>query len=231
MFILRLMVLKRFALLALLSALPAVANTIMVTGVNSGLGLQSSVYVNENGVAPTDPLFFAGAIDIVVDGYTRQVFCVQLLVDIYLNNTYDTIIDFSDTPNLKRVGWLLEHQFPSTPLTGAAFQLAIWDIIEDNGDGFGIGAGSVSQSTNPLHPTDAGLLAAAAQYEAVSAGMSSDYGVVYHNYLGTIPMQNLMGGPVTDGGPSAIPEPAAIVLICSGLALIGLGRLRRGRRS
>jgi hypothetical protein len=229
---------RKIILLTLLTACAALANTIIVTGVNSAMGLQQSLYVNENGVAPVDPLYFAGAIDIVVDGYTRQVFCVQLLVDIYLNKTYDTIIDFADTPGLQRVGWLLEHEFPGAPLSGAAlqtagaaFQLAIWDIIEDGGDGFAIGAGSVSQSTNPAHPTDAGVLTAAQQYEILSQGQTSNYGVVYHNFLAGVPMQNLMGTPVTDGGPSAAPEPAAIVMIFSGIVLIGFGRMRRGARA
>ena len=34
-----------------------------------------------------------------------------------------------------------------------------------------------------------------------------------------------------DGGPAtATPEPGASVMVVSGLALIGLGRVRRGRR-
>jgi hypothetical protein len=48
-----------------------------------------------------------------------------------------------------------------------------------------------------------GLLAAIAQYEAISAGQSSDAGIVYHNFLGTTPMQNLMGNlsPMADQPP------------------------------
>ena len=40
-------------------------------------------------------------------------------------------------------------------------------------------------------------------------------------------MQNLMGGAVTDGGPSATPEPGTVMLIFGGLAMIAVGRLRR----
>jgi hypothetical protein len=57
--------------------------------------------------------------------------------------------------------------------------------------------------------------------------------VVYHNF--TIPggtaAQTLIGLWPTDGGPFAeTPEPASILMILSGLALIGMGRFRRSRR-
>jgi hypothetical protein len=226
---------KKIILLAVLTACTALANTIIVTGIDSSMGLQS-IYMDENGAST--PIFWSGAIDINVDGYIRQVFCVQLFTDIYLNNTYDTIMDFADTPSLHRVGWLLEHQFPTAALypstlqlQGAAFQLAIWDIIEDDGNGFAAGAGKLAQSSDPAHPSDTALLTAARKYETLSEGQTSNYGVVYHNFLNDVPMQNLMGIPVTDGGPSAAPEPAVIVMIFSGIVLIGLGRLRRGARA
>jgi hypothetical protein len=224
------MVLKRVLWLALLIVYPAFANTIIVTGVDSALGWQQSLYINENG--SNDQLYWSGAIDITIDGWTRQVFCVDLFTDITFS-TYDSTLDFSDTPSLKRVGWLLQNQFPVTQLAGAAFQLAIWDIVHDNGDGFAVGAGKVSQSTDAAHPTDAGVLAAAAQYEAVSVGKSSTLGIVYHNVTlsSGIPVQTLMGAQPSDAGPyPKTPEPAALLMIVSGLALIGLGRLRRGRR-
>jgi hypothetical protein len=43
--------------------------------------------------------------------------------------------------------------------------------------------------------------------------------------------QTLMEPQPADGGPTTeTPEPSAIIMIFSGLALIGLGRVRRGRR-
>ena len=237
------MVLKRFILLALLAACPALANTLIVNGVDTSLGMGSlgtgSVWIHEDKTwVPGDTggsnvlVQWAGAIDITVDSYVRQVFCVQLFTDIGFG-TYNTTMDFSDTPNLERLGWLLQNEFPVGQVAGAAFQLAVWDIIEDNGDGFGTAtktAGTVSQSTDPSNPTSSAVLTAAVKYEADSLGKTSDYGAVYHNFLGATPMQNLMGTPVTDGGPSPAPEPSAIFLMIGGLALIGLGRLRIGRR-
>ena len=224
------MALKILILLALLTTCSALANTIVVNDVDQVLG-QSSLYINENGT--NNALYWAGGIDIAVDGYTRAVFCVQLFTNIYLNTTYGTTMDFSDTPNLKRVGWLLENEFPVTQAGGAAFQLAIWDIVEDNGDGFGTTttrAGKVSQSTDASNLTSIAVLDAANKYEADSLGKSSDLGIVYHNVVlsnGTT-AQTLMGLPVADSGPSPAPEPAAVLLFFSGLALIGLSRMRRG---
>src|ERR1017187_9502062 len=187
MFILRLMIPKSIILLAIWTAGTAFGNTIIVTGIDSAMGIQS-ISMDENGAAT--PIYWSGAIDINVDGYIRQVFCVQLFTDIYLNTTYDTVMDYSDTANLKRVGWLLQNEFPTAALytgaalqtAGAAFQLAIWDIIEDNGDGFAPGAGKLTQSTDASNLTDPAVLAAAIQYETLSAGQSSNYGIVYHNY-------------------------------------------------
>jgi hypothetical protein len=222
--------LLKSVLLLVVSAAPALANTIIVNNVDTTLG-EYSLYINETGTNTS--AYWVGGIGISVDGYSRSVFCVQLFTDIYLNTTYTTTIDFSDTANLKRVGWLLQNEFPVGQVAGAGFQLAIWDIIEDNGDGFGTAtttAGKVSQSTDPSNPTTSTVLAAAVKYEADSLGKTSDYGAVYNNFMGTTPVQNLMGTPVTDGGPSPAPEPSAILLMIGGLALIGLGRLRLGRR-
>src|ERR1039458_624698 len=109
MFILRLMIPKSIILLALWTACAAFGNTIIVTGIDSAMGIQS-ISMDENGSAT--PIYWSGAIDINVNGYIRQVFCVQLFTDIYLNTTYDTVMDYSDTANLKRVGWLLQNEFP-----------------------------------------------------------------------------------------------------------------------
>ena len=85
--------------------------------------------------------------------------------------TYNTALDFADTPNLKRVAWLLNNYYPTNAVTGAGLQLAIWDIMSDNGDGFT--SGLVRKSTSNGSPTNATVLADAIQYEALSVGKSS----------------------------------------------------------
>jgi hypothetical protein len=203
------------------------------------VGLTNSLWIYDGS---NTQLYFAGGIDLTIAGQTRLVYCVELNRNITVPGDYNTTMDFSDTASLERVGWLMQNDWPSSPTFGytgvalqehgAAFQLAIWDILTDNGNGFGTSttpSGTVSQSTDPNHPTDANVLTYAAAYELLSAGQTSKYGVVYHNTDSNgITVQTLMG-PTPDSGPSA-PEPAAVILIFSGLALIGLGRLnRRGR--
>ena len=72
-----------------------------------------------------------------MDGHARVLWCVQLLVNIGLNTTYNTVIDFADTANLKRAAWLVQNyaQRVTTQIRGAAFQLAIWDMMEDSAGG------------------------------------------------------------------------------------------------
>ena len=226
---------KGLILLVLFAACPAVANTIVITGVDTAVGYLNSLWIYDNGT--NSQVYFAGGIDVTVDGYSRLLYCVDLDTNINVPGTYSTTIDFTDSAALQRVGWLMQNYWPSAIYTGAAlqvhgaaFQLAIWDIITDNGDGFGTTtthAGKVSQSTNTSHTTDSAVLAAAILYETESVGKSSNYGVVYHNTSSGTTVQTLMGPTVTDNGPSPIPEPSAIILIFSGLALIGLSRLRR----
>jgi len=186
-----------------------------------------------------EQLWFAGGLDVTVDGASRLVYCVDLLTTINVPGTYNTVTDFADTANLERVGWLMQNEWPTSSYTGAtlqtqaaAFQLAIWDITNDSGNGFGTAttrAGIVSQSTDASHPTIAAVLLAANKYEADSLNKTSAYGIVYHNTTidsnHTI-VQTLMGPP-PNNPLTATPEPTAVILIFSGLAMIAVGRFRR----
>ena len=218
--------------LALLLGSSTWANTIILTGLQSNLGLQQSLYFDEDGVSHLE--YWAGAIDVTVDGYARLVFCVDLFTNITFG-TYGTTLDYSDSANQKRADWLISTQLPTvtTQDAGAALQLAIWDIMTDSGDGFAPGAGRVTQSTDVNNPTDATVLAAAANFEAISVGKSSTMGIIYHNVSlssGT-PAQTLMSGGYNDGGPQPkTPEPTPIILMVSGLILILVGKSRIGRK-
>ena len=219
------MFLRRFLLLFLLTVSPVVANTIIVVGTDTNLG--ENIFLRENGSNDTA---WAGGIDVKVDGHARVLFCVDLFVEINSGGTYNTALDFADTPNLKRVAWLLNNYYPTNAVTGAGLQLAIWDIMSDNGDGFT--SGLVRKSTSNGNPTNQTVLNDAMQYETLSIGKSSTSAVIYHNFSipGGTPAQTLIGLWPNDGGPFAeTPEPASIFMILSGLALIGLGRFRRSR--
>lgn len=219
------MLLRKIIWLAVLAAWPAVANTLIVVGADNSYG--ENIWIDENG---TNKQVWSGGIDIKVDGFSRMAYCIELFVNINVD-TYNTVLDFADTTaNMKRVAWLLNNDYPTTAAQGAGFQLAVWDIMSDNGDGFT--SGLVRQSTSKNNPTDTTVLNDAKAYETASAGKTSNVNiVVYQNTLNGVAVQTLMGLWPTDGGPiPETPEPAAVVMVVSGLALIGLSRVRRRRR-
>ena len=211
------MALKRLISLSLLAASSTFATTVYLSQVDYGLG-ESITFYDYGKVASN----WAGGVDAQVAGYARVFYCVQLSVNINVPGTYDSILDYADTDALQRVSWLMQFQAPTSPATGAGFQLALWDILEDSADGFS--SGNVRSDT----ATPADVLADAIGYEAASVGKSSTAAIIYDNRLDGVEQQKLIGFWVTDGGPEPAPEPSVVVLILSGLALIGLGRLRRG---
>jgi len=227
----------RLSLALILCCGIACADSIILTGLDTPLGEQNQLWINEQGT--NTQLYWAGGINAKIDNkYTRVLWCVELFVNIGLNTTYNTTIDWADTPQLKRVGWMMANtvQNVTTQAQGAAFQLAIWDIIEDNGDGFAVGAGKVYQSTSAQHPTDATVLSLAAQYEAQSVGKSFTWTPIYNNVtLQGVAVQDLIGPLTYDNGPlGKAPEPGDAGLVAGGLAMIGFGwwrsRHRRGAR-
>jgi hypothetical protein len=206
------------------------ANSIILTSVDAPLGQQQTLWINEQGTNTL--LYWAGGINASVDGHARVLWCVELFVDINLNTTYNTTVDWADTPSLKRVGWLMHNVVSgvTTQTQGAALQLAIWDIIEDGGDGLNPGAGKVYKSTDASHPTDAAVLSLALQYESQSQGKLYDWVPVYHNVIVSdgSPVQDLIGEFVRDGGPlSELPEPEVPGMVFGGLALMAAGWRRR----
>ena len=206
----------------------ASADTLEVTGVNYSLG--ENTYLLENNV---DTATYAGEGNVLLNGTTaRTAYCVAIFIDINIGTVYNTsLADINTVNNGLRVGWLLDNVLPGliTAQQGAGLQLAIWDIVNDNADGFSSGGVQAATGTNATDPT---ALADAVLYESESAGKSADAWVYYNTTVGTgATAQTLMGfANFTDGGPT-VPEPGTFGIVTLGLVVTGVAlRSRAGGR-
>ena len=234
----------------------AAADTIVATGVNPNAG-EYNVWINENG---TDTeTYFAGVINIQLtdsdnNQFNRDTMCVQLFTDIYIGQTYGTGVVTPDEEGgggLEQASWLLDNalmpgqnggstpsSLPSTdwvttPAQGAGLQLAIWDLVENGGNGFSKGQGSVQAATG-ANPTDPTVLGWAVYYEnlALIPGNTTNDAFVYVNVdLGNGNPAQMLEGPefTNDNGPQPTPEPSTLVLAGTALAALALaGRRKAG---
>ena len=169
----------------------------------------------------------AGVLNLVVDGiYHVDAFCADYFFLISTGNHSVNLLGEGAINGGGRIEWMLRNTLPAINAQadatlrrrqGAALQLAIWDIVHDNGDGFN--AGRIRQSGDPLRITDAIVLTQANSFLASSLGHTLHGGIVYVNVLGPTSMQRL----ISDG----IPEPSSYALMLTGCAAIGLLRRKR----
>lgn len=211
---------RNLSLLLLLSAAPIQATIITVTGVDWARGGMATFLadgVEESG--------FAGVINATYDGTPSIFFCV----DLFTNISYG---DYSSSPifprlsrNEDRAAWLYIYALPTitTAVQGEALQLAIWDIVHDNGDGFT--HGRVQQSIN----SDVQVIQAATSYLALSLNQSSMGAAIYLNAVLSLgdPAQAFIG-PLQITTQTAVPEGSSIAMTAlGGGVLIALGCYRR----
>jgi hypothetical protein len=237
------------ALLLVVGNASAATNTIAPTGVDWNRG--GSVWLREDG--SDVQAYFAGVIFISLydqagDQWNRDTLCVDLFTDINLGVTYGTTVLHPDDvsgKNLTRVSWLVDNALlpaqnnsyssvlPSSDWVtnsaqGAGIQLAIWDIVHDNGDGFS--AGRLQASGNPANPTPSDVISWANTYETLSLNQSSDLAYIYDNVSLSdgAPAQMLAGPEFADNGPIPVPEPSTCQFMLVSLAgWIGLWFRRR----
>jgi hypothetical protein len=171
---------------------------------------------------------FAGVILGLFEGTdVSPLFCVDLFTNIGYGTYGANPLNPRVARNEDRVAWLYLSQSNTVVNvdTGLAFQLAIWDIVHDGGDGLSTGLVS---STTFIGLTLA-QINLANYYIDLSAGHSVTSGVsIYQNFdLNTgEPAQNLIGAGAP-GGNVHNPEPSTLIMVLAGGALAGAGRIRR----
>jgi hypothetical protein len=128
--------------------LPVAASAAQVTYHGSGRG-QSVAVVTP--YAPNGATYFAGEMNLSLAGAPAEYptsfigFCVDLQHSVGANDTYPVdLVPLPDAglPNSGRIAWLYEYGLPTVVdnTTAAGLQLAIWDVLTDNGDGLQAGA-------------------------------------------------------------------------------------------
>ena len=210
----------RFALLASLSLTGANATNITYSGDDPYRSFD--IWMNADGVNAN---VIAGIAILQVDGFTTvDVVCVDFFVGIGDGIYSVNLLGPNAISNGTRVAWMLRNTLPSIntqsdPLArrrmAAGFQLAIWDIVHDSGDG--LSAGRIRQSTST--PTDSTVLFWANAFLGGTVGQSLNSGIVYRNVGGIGVSQQLM---------SDVAEPSTYAMFLTGGVLVGLQqRLKR----
>jgi len=193
------------------------ASTLFVSNVDLSRG--GNVNFKEDGVNTVNG--YAGAILGTFAGTNvSPLFCVDLFTPISLGSYNSTPITPRVLRNEDRVAWLYVNQLftVTTATAGEAFQLAIWDIIHDNGDG--ISSGLIQgAATTPLAVSNAWT-----NYLSLSLGQSLLTGVsIYQNTVisNGSPAQTLIGAA------APTPEPGTWALVAVGMAGIAAQKRRR----
>jgi hypothetical protein len=211
----------RFLAVALIAATGvSQAGTLVFTGVDPSKGV--NITFNNNGTLEQG---FAGVILGTYNGTSvAPLFCVDLFTDINLGTYGSTALAPRAIRNEDRAAWLYLNQYATVVSTdtGLAFQLAIWDIVHDNGDGFASGlVQSGATSIQGLTQTQINLANA---YVAASAGHAVTSGVSIYRNVNTstgVNVQTLMGVA------APVPEPATYSMMLAGVSALCLVRRRK----
>lgn len=199
------------------------AGTFILTGVDASRGANITFYNVSKGAFEQG---FAGEILGTFDGISvSPLFCVDLFTDIGYGSYTSTPLNPRLVRHEDRVAWLYLNQLATVNSadTGLAFQLAIWDIVHDNGDG--LSAGLVQSSASSVVGLTQNQVDLANGYINTSLGHSVTTGVsIYQNFDPTsgAPAQNLVGADA--------PEPSTLVFAAIGFLILGLVRVMPGDR-
>jgi hypothetical protein len=215
-------VLTKCALALLLGNFAASAAIIRILSVDTNRG--QNTWTNQNG---TDTNSFLGVIRVSLDGAgPLDAFCIDAFVSVSVNDNYAVNLTDPSSAQRQRVAWLLNSQLPTLNALPngtdkrqrfAALQLTIWDIVHDNGDGFG--AGLIRWDTSGTNNTPTNVRTYSDLYRTLSSGQSlANFGWIATHVNGPTVKQTLFVVPN--------PEPATALLLLPALVLLRL-RSRR----
>jgi hypothetical protein len=190
----------------------ASASSLFVSGFSAGKF--RFVLTSFNGGSPLTNTQ-AGALDATLDGsQSFEAYCVDALHAPLIGSSYpvSTVqLPNAGLANSGRLAFLYQNFASSVNNqdTGAGLQLAIWDVLMDNGDGLSAGLFRASTVTSTVNQTNA--------YLAASVGQSGS-ATWYKGTPGANQPQDLIGA-------NPVPEPATIVTL--GIAAAAVLRRRR----
>lgn len=208
----------------------ASASTVTVSYQPSGVfgapNLSQTVKVETNGPG-VDGRVKAGLFHLSGDdGFGDFVaFCVDLVQYLHDPTTYEIKPDLFASPVLDNIGKLFTSALGGgtiasvidTSLEAAGFQLALWEILYDSGNGFDLTAGDFRETENVL---------ARGQAQSYLNALGADADGYAFTFLYSATKQDV----VTAEPVEPVPLPATGVLMLAGLG--GLAALhRRGKRA
>ena len=201
----------------------ASATTIDFLGNDPARGMDITIQADGQTVT-----WFSGFTNLILDGMQQQsAFCVDAFTEIW-NGSHQVVLEDPNTLNEgARVAWLMQNLATTVTnaVQAAGLQLAIWDIIHDNGDGLDFGR------IQGLAATDQAVALAANGFIAASVGQSSANATVYTNIAGPDAAQALMScganGGTCGGGETGVPEPRTLTTFALGALAVAFGTRRR----
>jgi hypothetical protein len=213
------------SIVAVLLALALVAPvaSAVVLGLDWGLGL-SPVRIQFNGHQED---VWAGGLNAYLGGtlgnplppndghYIGRVYCVDLHHNINVPTEYEVTLGSTlALANGGRAAWLHNTFAPqvTTATEAAALQLAIWDVVVDNGDGLGTGGFRYITGLGAAAVTSVGSLITSSLGHSSVAGYLDAKGEYGQDMI------------------TPIPEPATLGLLGFGLVASGLIVRRRQRK-